>query len=265
MQAGAHVRGSTTHASKLSVLSSLGIESILMRVDPGSDEGWTPNEATARFFDSNTLILGLPPQAALGSEHFASQLETVLSRRGSPGFEHLVFVSSTSVYGSNQGSVDETSALSPDTESGAILAKAEARLSEAARELGFGLTIVRPGGLVGPGRHPGLFLAGRKNAKDPSSPVNLVHQLDCAEAIAKLASGSTAPIAGETRIFNLVSDHHPSREEFYTRAAKAIGVEPPEFAHDQGAGATKLVHSSRIRKLMLFEHDDLLASLGVTS
>lgn len=234
-----------------------------MRIDAGIETGWTPNEATARFFESKTMIVSLPPQAAFGEEHFASQLETLLSRRGRAGFEHLLFISSTSVYGSKQGAVDESSALEPDTESGEILVKAERRLSAAARELSFGLTIVRPGGLVGPGRHPGLFLAGRKGVKDPMSPINLIHQLDCAEAVAWLAT-ENAPAAGEIRIFNLVSSDHPNRQEFYTRTANALGLEAPQFTDaNPELSATKRVDSSKIRQHVRFEHDDLYAALGV--
>lgn len=264
IKSGHHVRGSTTRSSKLSVLSSLGLETLLMRVDPGVETGWTPTEATERFFDSKTMIVSLPPEAALGEEHFSSQIETILSRRGNPGFDHLLFISSTSVYGSKQGSVTEQSPLEPDTASGEILAKVEGRLSEAARTMKFGLTIVRPGGLIGPGRHPGLFLAGRKGVKDPSSPVNLIHQLDCAEAIAWLAS-EEAPPPGESRIYNLVSSLHPNRRDFYTTATSALGLQQPEFVAESPDAATKLVDSSKIRRHVKFQYDDLLASIGAKS
>lgn len=261
IRSGFHVRGSTTTTSKLRLLSQLGIEALLMRIDPGLEQGWTPSPADLLFFSSRTMIVSLPPQAAFGADHFSSQLETILSRRHDGGFDHLIFVSSTSVYGSTQGRVDESSRLEPDTDSGEILAKAEARLTQAARERGFGLTIVRPGGLLGPGRHPGLFLAGRKGVKDPSSPVNMIHQMDCAKAIAALVVDPAAP--GETRIFNLVSNDHPKRREFYTKAATAIGVDIPEFGAQTDESATKLVDSSKIRERVSFDHDDLLASLGV--
>ncbi|MEK7357598.1 MAG: NAD-dependent epimerase/dehydratase family protein, partial [Bdellovibrionota bacterium] len=224
---GYHVRGSTTRSSKLSMLSELGIEPLLMRIDSGDENDWSPTPATERFFESGTMIVGLPPQAEYGPEHFSSQMNAVLSRRGSSGFSHLVFLSSTSVYGSLQGAVDETSPLAPDTDSGAILLESERRLAKAAQEMGFALTIVRPGGLVGPGRHPGLFLAGRKDVKDPESPINLVHQFDCAAAIANLVTDLPPP--GESRSFDLVANFHPTRREFYTQAATAIGVETPTF------------------------------------
>jgi len=260
INAGREVIGSTTRAAKLSTLKSLGIEGLLLRIDPGEESDWTPTPIMKRFFEAPTLLVTMPPEAALGPEYFPSQIETVLSRRKSG--THLVFVSSTSVYGAKQGRVDEDSPLDPETESGKILARIESRLSEAARAERFGLTIVRPGGLVGPGRHPGLFLAGRKKLKDPASPVNLVHQQDCAKAIAKLVMNGP-PTVGETRIFNLVSNRHPSREEFYTRAALAIGVEAPTFASATEEAATKLVSSDRIRELTSFAHDDLFASLGI--
>jgi nucleoside-diphosphate-sugar epimerase len=260
--AGRDVIGSTTRAARLATFKSLGIEGLLLRIDPGEESDWTPTPMTKRFFEAPTMLVTLPPEAALGDEHFPSQIETVLSRRKAG--THLVFVSSTSVYGAKQGRVDETSPLEPESDSGRILAKVEARLSEAAREKNFGLTIVRPGGLVGPGRHPGLFLAGRKNLKDPESPVNLVHQQDCADAIATLVMNEP-PAPGETRIYNLVSNRHPTREDFYTRAALAIGVEAPTFASATSESATKLVIADRIREISTFAHDDLFSSLGIRS
>lgn len=258
MARGFHVRGSTTRPDKLSLLSSLGVEAHLLRVEPDAAGEWDADSSISRFFESRVLVWTLPPQSVFGPEYYASQLDSLLARRGEKGFDHLVFVSSTSVYGSKQGRVDETTKPDPDSDGGRILENAEEKLSRASREHGFALTIVRPGGLVGPGRHPGLFLAGRKGLKDPESPVNLLHQLDGAEAIAELVS---RPAPEEVITYNLVADFHPTRRDFYVWASSALGLEPPEFLTGTPESSTKVVVAEKIREHVTFNFDDIRASL----
>jgi nucleoside-diphosphate-sugar epimerase len=260
MARGFHVRGSTTRPDKLSLLSSLGVEAHLLRIEPDDSGEWSTGSSVSRLFDSSVLVWTLPLQAAFGPDYYLSQLDTLLARRKEAGFDHLVFVSSTSVYGSKQGRVDESTSPDPDTDQGRILARAEEKLTRASHDLGFGLTIVRPGGLVGPGRHPGLFLAGRKGLKDPESPVNLLHQHDGAEAIAELVS-LARPANGIAITYNLVANFHPARRDFYPWASAALGLEPPEFDTETSDSATKYVLADRIREHVTFRFDDIRASL----
>ncbi|RYZ63406.1 MAG: hypothetical protein EOP05_23650, partial [Proteobacteria bacterium] len=138
--------------------------------------GFFVRGSTTQTAKLSVLIVNIPPEAAMGADFHPSQIKEILHRlKGHKDFKHLLYVSSTSVYGSTQGLVDETTTPSPDPGSGEILVHAETLLREAAEERGFALTIVRSAGQMGPGRHPGLFLSGRQNVKDANGPVNMIH------------------------------------------------------------------------------------------
>lgn len=260
-----HVRGSTTRASKLSTLSSLGIEPHLLRIEPNENADSSIGNANP-FFDSETLIINLPTEAAFGPEYHPGQLRDVLSQL-SPKTKHVVYVSSTSVYGLAQGEVDETTTPVPDPGSGEILIESEALLKNAATTQSFDLTIVRAAGLIGPGRHPGLFLAGRKNIRDGHGAVNLIHQADLVALIAALVSKHSEAGVG-IRVYNAVAPSHPTREDFYQRVAAAVGVEIPQFAGSSEAESTsrsKIVHGEQIVRDtgVSFIHGDLYSGLGI--
>lgn len=279
MERGFFVRGSTTRPARLSVLSSIDVEPHLLRIDPLEADTEPTGDPTAgdssiaRFFGSDTLVINMPPETAMGADYHPSQVREILSRAGDH-VRHILYVSSTSVYGASQGTVDETTTPKPDAGSGEILLKAEELIAEfVARTAATGsrsvsATIVRSAGLIGPGRHPGLFLAGRKNVANGDSPVNMIHQLDLVQILVSLIADHV-PAAGRVEIYNAVSTDHLSRREFYTRAAVAVGVVPPTFAVESPsdstpASQTKLVNSVRVSGLvsLVLKNQDLLASMG---
>lgn len=94
----------------------------------------------------------------------------------------LVYVSSSGVYETDDGSwVDETTTLDPSTDRAKILLKAE-RVANAT-----GGTVVRFGGLYGPGRvGTDRYL---DDARVPAGYVNLVHRDDAARALLAGADG----------------------------------------------------------------------------
>jgi nucleoside-diphosphate-sugar epimerase len=219
------------------------------------------------FFSSSCLVLDLPPEVSLGTDYHTGQLESIFDfiRKAPSQPKQLVYVSSTSVYGADQGVVDETIVPRPDGDSGEVLVRAEQMVSAFARSMGLGLTIVRPGGLIGPGRHPGLFLAGRRELRNGAAVVNMIHQLDLAEQMAELIA-SHPVTAGACEIYNAVSSHHPTREEFFVRAARSIGVEPPTFAATDTEAPSKIVRAEKIVRATkrMFRYDDLYSAIGAT-
>lgn len=85
-------------------------------------------------------------------------------------------------------------------------------------------TIVRCGGLVGPGREPGRFLAGRKNVPNPDAPAN-ISPLDYVQELVV-----SIILCGEWgKVVNAVERNRPTRREYYTKAALELGLEPPQF------------------------------------
>jgi nucleoside-diphosphate-sugar epimerase len=240
----------------------LGVEPFLLRIEPSDDADSVGS--VEPFFSSDCVVVDIPPEAALGPDFHPEQIATILSfiERAERRPSHLLYVSSVSVYGPSQGPVDERTQPLPDQGSGSILLEAEQKLSRFARERAMGLTIVRPGGLIGPGRHPGLFLAGRKGVLNGTTPVNMIHQLDLCEMMTSLIVDHPTA-AGEVEIYNAVSPHHPLRSEFYSRASVAIGVEPPSFASSSCA-SPKIVSSEKIRRVTgcTPRFDDLYGAIG---
>jgi hypothetical protein len=71
----------------------------------------------------------------------------------------IIFTSSTSVYGDTHGTVKENSPRNPSTASGRVLKELEDWLHNLP---GTSVDILRLAGLVGPARHPGRFLPGKR-------------------------------------------------------------------------------------------------------
>lgn len=95
----------------------------------------------------------------------------------------LLFVSSTGVYGQNDGSlVDESSPTLPDSFTGQRLLEAESVISRS----GFAHCIVRFSGIYGPGRNRLVEQVRAGHAKVSPAWTNRIHADDCAGVLAHL-------------------------------------------------------------------------------
>jgi nucleoside-diphosphate-sugar epimerase len=86
-------------------------------------------------------------------------------------------------------------------------------------------TILRFGGLIGGGRHPGKHLSGRKNLPGRLWPVNLIHQDDVVSFTNLVITKKI-----QKEIIDVVSDEHPTREEFYSDYCQSQNLPLPEFS-----------------------------------
>lgn len=89
------------------------------------------------------------------------------------------------------------------------------------------LVILRLGGLIGYDRHPGRFFAGKKDLPKALHPTNLIHRDDVVRIIELMIRQQP-----KEKIYNLVGDHHPTKKDFYTEAARLGGFEIPSFHED---------------------------------
>ena len=257
---GLEVRGSTTTPEKLDDLRADGIEPSLLRLDPEpTGENWRS------LFRAPVLILNIPP--GRGDEDVRRvhrrQIQTVADAAASGGVEWILFASSTGVYPAVEQTVreDDCPPGRPDALPGPRRATGEAVLEVEGllmERSDFDTTIVRLGGLYGPDRVPGRFLAGRTGVGRPNAPVNLLHQDD---AIGIFTTLLEHEIQGE--VFNACADEHPTRKVFYTRAAEVLGLDPPVF-DDTDATTGKLVSNAKLKEWCTyqFEHPDPLADLA---
>lgn len=235
-EAGYAVKGSTTSSDKLDLIKSAGIKPFLLTV---KDEVLATEKV--EFFNAELLILNIPPGGRRDpnvEEEYPRKIKAVLNEVSQSPIRKLLFVSSTSVYGNENGVVDERTPLAPSTASGKALDVIE-RLFSLQQSLG--ITVLRLGGLAGGTRKPGRFLAGKKEVPNGEAPVNLVHRDDC---IGVIRSVIQQDAWGHT--FNVVADKHPTRATFYTEQAKKEDLEPPTFVANSKL-AYKIVSNEKVK------------------
>ena len=226
---GWRVRGSTTRKRKLVTLVEAGIEPYLLHLDPT-----VQGPALDDFFRSEHMLINFPPgRRRPDVESFLPEaIQALIARMHH--VRHVVFASSTSVYAS--GNVDETDDALPSGPSGRALRQAETLLMASGK---FTTTTLRLGGLYGYTRPPGRFL---RTVRNGAAPVNLVHRDD---AVAVMLRVIEQPGAG--RVFNVVADHHPRKEDFYRQAAQWLDRPPPEVRYEKTVPG-KCVSNHRLKQ-----------------
>lgn len=165
--------------------------------------------------------------------------------------KQLIYTSSTSVYGDHDGEwVDEESPLKGENAQTQILRETENLLLSSAT-YGHSIAIFRLGGIVGPGREVAdrlKRLAGSALPGDGESYVNLSPLEKIVDAI-ELALDRK--LEG---IYNLCSDHHPKRKDFYDEICRERGLPPVSWdaTKESVHGGNKRVSSEKFRRAVLF-------------
>ena len=172
------------------------------------------------LFNVDALIITLPP-SRFSSQQYCEHLAFLANQAKKQGVQHVLFTSSTSVFPNISGQFAENSQLSAETEMGKTLIQAEQCLFQS--EISH-CDILRLAGLIGKQRHPVKFLAGKRNLKQGNSPVNLVHLEDCIQAITALLMNPNG-----LRTYHLCAPIHPTRAEYYTKAAVFYDLSIPQF------------------------------------
>lgn len=139
----------------------------------------------------------------------------------------LVYVSSTGVYGRNDGGwISEDEPAEPSHESGRVCLEAEATAHQLGSTRGFNPVVIRCSGLYGPGRIPRRASLQRNEpiAGDPTKFLNLIQIDDAAKsAVAALDRGERG------RIYHVSDDRPVERQEFYSLVATLTGTPPPRY------------------------------------
>jgi nucleoside-diphosphate-sugar epimerase len=216
---GYSVKGSSTTAEKLPVLSDLGIQPYLIDFQE-DNEHYDP-----AFFDADLLFISIPPKRSSGEQHaFHRKIAGIAGAAQKHQVKHVILISSTAVYGDHNLEITELTTPQPDTASGIAMLEAEKLLIA---QNAFSTTVLRFGGLIGPGRNPGRFFAGKQDVPNGQAPVNLVHLTDCVNFSISLIKAEAFG-----HIYNVCSTDHPSRQDFYTKAAEVSGLPIPGFANE---------------------------------
>lgn len=218
VKVGYQVKGSTTTKDKLDTLKDASIIPFLINLKESGIEG----DIDIFLCEVHTLFIDIPPKLRKDpSGNYVVKIRHLIDVLKGTTIKHVIFASSTSVYGNKEGLITELSLPAPNTESGRQLLETEDLLLT---ESSFKITILRFAGLIGEDRHPVTYLSGKKGIKHPEAYVNLVHRKDCIEIIKRIIEQ-----VPKEKIYNVAYPSHPSKKEYYTHEAKRRELDPPEF------------------------------------
>jgi len=236
------VKGSTTTQEKIQLLQQSGIKPYLINLPESLSD-----KISDSFWDCDLLCLNIPPGRRNPDveREFPAVVEKVIEKAKNHKISWIIFASSTSVYPKYGGltSEDDTIPGEAARNSGEALLKAE----EVIGKSNLDYTILRFAGLYGYDRQPIKYLSGKKNVSEGARPVNLVHQLDCINIITEVIEQKK-----RNEIYNVVSDGHPPRKEFYQCAAKRFNVPPPTFKEDTNTNY-RIVSNEKLKKDLYYE------------
>jgi nucleoside-diphosphate-sugar epimerase len=227
---GVAVKGSAASADSYNQLETTGIQTYHIKIDPD-----TVMVDYKNFFNTDVLIIALPPRGENVVENFPKQISQIVQLIDETKIGRVLFVSSTSVYQPWNGVVREGDEGYPSKANGRALLKAEKLLQALP---GVKTTVVRLGGLIGYDRNPARFVAGKTDVV-ADTPVNLIHRDDAVHIISALIEKE---IWGE--VFNACSPQHPTKREFYSKAAAISGLPAPVFSSAQEN--YKIVNSDKL-------------------
>ncbi|MGC7589705.1 SDR family oxidoreductase [Bisgaard Taxon 46] len=169
----------------------------------------------------DSLVINIPPsQYFFNPQHYVLSIQNLVNEALLHSVNHIIFISSTSVFPEVSGHFDESCQPEPQSEIAKAILEVEQWLSQLQN---IDCDIIRFGGLVGDDRHPAYSLSG-KEVKASNSPVNLVHFDDCARAIQLLLETPSYQ-----RLYHVVAPEHPTKAEYYSAMAEKLGVEAPHF------------------------------------
>ena len=213
------VKGSTTSTNKLAQLAGAGIEPYL--VDFREDHTTYDPE----FFKSQTLVISIPPKRSTNEQaSFVKKIAAISDAANNQIIKNILFISSTAVYANANEKVDESTSPNPETASGKAILVAETMLQD---QEAFSTTVLRFAGLVGPGRDPARFFAGKTEVQNGLAPINLIHLKDCIGLTMKIIKED---LFGYT--VNGCCPDHPAKQDFYTIASLRSGLTKPTFINE---------------------------------
>jgi nucleoside-diphosphate-sugar epimerase len=245
LQAGDQVTVLTRSTQRASELSKAGLQALVGDL--------TRPDSLPSFPACETVLyaVGYDRSSSQSIEEvYVQGLENFLARTADPGGK-VIYISSTGVYGQNDGSwVNEDSPCHPTRPGGVACLAAESLL--ASHPLGAGSIVLRLAGLYGPDRIPrrAAIEAGKPVAAAENGYLNLIHVVDAVEVIlAAEACHNLPPVM-------LVSDGQPVlRGTYFQEIARLLGAPKPQFSPPDEAShqAGRATSDKRISNQRLLE------------
>ncbi len=238
---GSNLKGSTTSPEKKEQLSKHFPNVEKIKVEAHSITG----DWITFIKNVSILVINFPPKRIPDIETvYPNQIKQIIAH--TPKTVKVIFVSSTSVYGTSETPLKETINTNPIKASGKAVLKAEGLLRD---HFGRELTILRLAGLIGPDRHPGKFLAGKQNLKNANVPINLIHREDCIGLIEAIINKNCF---GE--IINGCASVHSLRKPFYVKAATFLNLKLPHFDAPILNSKIKIIDNSKSKEILGYKY-----------
>jgi nucleoside-diphosphate-sugar epimerase len=221
------VKISTRQDDKAEQLSSAGLQSFIIDIDNITDN-------IQSFLHSDTLIINITSKNVTGFKNLLKEIEI------SP-VKEVLFISSTSVYPAQIGLCQESEQLDMASHPLLIIEQLFSHNKY------FKSTIIRFAGLIGGKRHPGRFFASGKPIRFANAEVNLIHISDCLAIIGIIIKRHIFP-----ELLNACADTHPSKAQFYTLNALALGFNQPNLS-DGDKKHHKIVSNEKLKKCLNYQ------------
>lgn len=164
------------------------------------------------------------------------------------GWARIVYIGSTSALPAVDGWVFENEQRRPENERGAVQRDAEDQVLAHGRQHEIPTTVLRLGGLYGPGRALGRLYRQRREGPlrgDGNAPTNLIHLEDAVQA-SLAALSAPAHVAG---VIHVVDDDHTPRRAMYDALAEVNGQ--PALSWERDIGPSEPPTGKRVSNLRM--------------
>ena len=235
---GFSVRGTTTRTSRLKEIEAVKSQAYQVKCTEKGCDNIDPF-----LKDLDFLIVTLPPGLRKNPKRkFDVVIQQLSIHIEKHKIKHLIFISSTSIYGNVDGTITEETIPQPQSMSGQQLLRCEQTLLN---NPNFKTVILRLGGLIGPNRNPIHSLIKKQHIDNPKGKINFIHQIDGIGIILACVHN----FKGNT-IYNGVCPYHPDRESFYKKLAALDQLECPPFVEINKN--KRLISSQKIQEELNF-------------
>ena len=182
-------------------------------------------------------VCAIPPRSRSSESNYLATLQAGLELAKQLNCKGFILCSSTGVYPTDNGHYDESTTINCQSARQQQLFDAEQLVLNA------GGKVLRLAGLVGPGRDPGKFVAGKELSSSSQQVVNMVQQQDVIAAIFSVIGNWSSA----SSIYNVVNPSHPTKADYYQQKCAEQGNQPPTFtSHDKGE---RIIDGSAIESL----------------
>ena len=146
------------------------------------------------------------------------KIQNIISKTSQ--IKNILFISSTSVYGSMQGKINSQTIAHPNNKNGIEILKTENLIKSENN------TIIRFGGLINKDRNPLKHLIQKDEVLNPEAPINYIHLKDCIGIISKVIKQNNWG-----KIYSAVAPFHPTKKEYYDNLCKINNIKKLKFSN----------------------------------